>query len=185
MVAYDKWDADNAWKSGNAAFLRAWVSDYSLIANHTPPDNVTKFGVTSLPGGSAGRADTLGGNGLAASRTSAHPREAIELIRFLLRKDALFMRASANSEEPKEQELYDLPEILNPYPQLAASRRRPGHVVTRPSIVAGVKYEEVSRAYIRALHSVLTGEETPSAAAAALEKELIQITNFRVRSPSN
>jgi len=56
--------ADNAWKSGNAAFLRAWVSDYSLIANHTPPDNATKFGVTSLPGGSAGRADTLGGKRL-------------------------------------------------------------------------------------------------------------------------
>jgi trehalose/maltose transport system substrate-binding protein len=185
VVAYDKWDADNAWKSGNAAFLRAWVSDYSLIANHTPPDNATKFGVTSLPGGSAGRADTLGGNGLAVSRTSAHPREAIELIQFLRRKDALFMRASANSKEPKEQELHDLPEILNPYPQLAAARRRPGLVVTRPSIVSGVKYEEVSRAYIRALHSVLTGEETPSAAAAALEKELIQITNFRVRSPSN
>jgi trehalose/maltose transport system substrate-binding protein len=185
VVAYEKWDADNAWKSGNAAFLRAWVSDYSLIANHAPPDNSTKFGVTSLPAGSAGRADTLGGNGLAISRTSAHPREAIELVRFLLRRDALFMHASANSEPPKEQELYDLPEILNPYPRLAASRQHPGLVVMRPSIVSGAKYEDVSRAYIRALHSVLTGEETPSAAAAALEKELIQITSFRVGSPSN
>jgi trehalose/maltose transport system substrate-binding protein len=185
VVAYQKWDADNAWKSGNAAFLRAWVSDYSLLANHAVPDNATKFGVTSLPGGSAGRADTLGGNGLAVSRTSAHPQEAIELVRFLLRRDALFMRASANSETPKEQELYDLPEILDPYPQLAASRPHPGLVVTRPSTVSGAKYEDVSRAYIQALHSVLTGEETPSAAAAALEKELIQITNFRVGSPSH
>jgi trehalose/maltose transport system substrate-binding protein len=185
VVAYEKWDADNAWKAGNAAFLRAWASDYSLIANHTPPDNATKFGVTSLPGGSAGRADTLGGNGLAVSRTSAHPREAIELVRFLLRRDALFMRASANSEAPREQELRDLPAILNPYPQLASSRPHSGNVVTRPSIVSGVKYEDVSRAYIRALHSVLTGEETPSAAAAALEKALIQITNFRVGLPSN
>jgi trehalose/maltose transport system substrate-binding protein len=184
VVAYEKWDADNAWKLGNAAFLRAWVSDYSLIANHTPPNNVAAFGVTSLPGGSAGRADTLGGNGLAVSRTSAHPREAIELVRFLLRRDALFMRASANSEAPKEQELHDLPEILNPYPQLAAPRQNPGLVVTRPSIVSGVKYEDVSRAYIRALHSVLTGEVVPSAAATALEKELIQITNFTVGSPS-
>jgi trehalose/maltose transport system substrate-binding protein len=185
VVAYDKWDSDNAWKSGNAAFLRAWVSDYSLIANHTPPDNAAKFGVTSMPGGNAGRADTLGGNGLAVSRTSAHPQEAIQLIRFLLRRDALFMRASANSEPPKEQELRDLPEILNPYPQLAASRQRTGLVVTRPSIVSGSKYEDVSRAYIRALHSVLTGEAPPSAAAAALEKELMQITNFRVGLPSN
>ena len=185
VVAYEKWDADNVWDSGRAAFHRGWVSDYSLVVFHTPPGNATQYGVTSLPGGSAGQADTLGGSGLAVSQTSAHPQEAIELIRFLLRRDALFKRASANSEVPKEQELYDLPEILEPYPQLAASRQQRGSVVARPSIVSGEKYEDVSRAYIRALHSVLTGEKTPSMAAAALEKELIQITGFRPGSPSN
>ncbi len=123
VLAYEKWDAENVWKSGNAAFHRAWVSDYSLLSVHTPPGNATQFGGTSLPGGSAGRADTLGGNGLAVSRTSAHPREALELIRFLLRS--------------------------------------------------------------RALHSVLTGEEIPSVAAAALEKQLIQITGFKPTSLSN
>jgi len=185
VLAYEKWDAENVWKSGNAAFHRAWVSDYSLLSVHTPPGNATQFGVTSLPGGSAGRADTLGGNGLAVSRTSAHPREALELIRFLLRRDAELLRARASSEPPKEQELYDLPEILEPYPQLAASRQHPGRVVARPSIVSGEKYEDVSRAYIRALHSVLTGEEIPSVAAAALEKQLIQITGFKPTSLSN
>ncbi len=185
VVAYEKWDAENVWRSGKAAFHRAWVSDYSLLTFHTPPGNATYFGVTSLPGGSAARVDTLGGNGLAVSRTSAHPREALELIRFLLRRNAELMRASANSEAPKEQELYDLPEILEPYRQLAASRQHPGRVVARPSIVSGEKYEDVSRAYIRALHSVLTGEESPSAAAAALEKELIQITGFRPGLPPN
>src|SRR5467141_287688 len=106
VVAYEKWDAENFWSSGKAAFHRAWVSDYSLIAFHTPPGNATLSGVTSLPGGSAGRAGTLGGNGLAVSRTSRHTREALELIRFLLRRDARLMRASANSEAPKEPELY-------------------------------------------------------------------------------
>jgi len=185
VVAYEKWDAENFWSSGKAAFHRAWVSDYSLIAFHTPPGNATLSGVTSLPGGSAGRAGTLGGNGLAVSRTSRHTREALELIRFLLRRDARLMRASANSEAPKEPELYDLPEILEPYPQLAASRQHPGRVVARPSIVSGEKYENVSRAYTRALHSVLTGEEIPSVAAASLEKELVQITGFRPGPPSN
>lgn len=185
VVAYEKWDAENVWNSGKAAFHRAWVSNYSLTNVYRPPDNATQYGVTSMPGGSAGRADTLGGNGLAVSRTSAHTREALELIRFLLRRDAELMRASANSEAPKEQELYDLPEILEPYPQLAASRQQRGSVVARPSIVSGEKYEDVSRAYIRALHSVLTGEKTPSVAAPALEKELVQITGFRPGSPSN
>jgi len=57
--------------------------------------------------------------------------------------------------------------------------------VARPSIDSGEKYEDVSRAYIRALHSVLTGEEIPSVAAAALEKQLIQITGFKPTSLSN
>jgi trehalose/maltose transport system substrate-binding protein len=185
VVAYEKWDAENVWLSGRAAFHRGWVSDYSLIAFHRPPSNAGGYGVTSLPGGSAGRTDTLGGNGLAVSRTSAHPREALELIRFLLRRDAHPMRASTNSEALKGPELYDLPEILEPYPEFAASRQHPGRVVARPSIVSREKYEDVSRAYIRALHSVLTGEETPSVAATALEKELIQITGFTPGPPSN
>ena len=180
-----KSDAENVWRSGKAAFHRAWVSDYSLLAVHRPPGNAALYGVTSLPGGSAARADTLGGNGLAVSRTSVHPRESLELIRFLLRRDARLMRASANSQPPKEQQLYALPEILKPYPQYAASTQNAGRVVARPSIVSGEKYEAVSRAYIRALHSVLSGEEVPSVAAAALEKELIQITGFRPGSPSN
>jgi trehalose/maltose transport system substrate-binding protein len=183
VVAYGKSDADNVWFSGKAAFLRAWVSDYSLATWHTPPANATQYGVTSVPGGSAGRAGTLGGNGLAISRTSAHPREALELIRFLRRRDIQLRGALEHSEPPKELELYELPAILDPYPRLANSRQHGGGVVTRPSIVAGQKYEDVTRAYIRALHSVLTGEKMPSVAAADLEKELVEITGFRTSPP--
>jgi hypothetical protein len=93
------------------------------------------------------------------------------------------MRASANSEVSKQQELYDLPEILEPYPQLAAAWQHRGSVVVRPSIVSGEKYEDVSRAYILALHSVLTREQTPSAAAAALEKKLVELTGFSTGPP--
>ncbi len=184
VVGYEKWDAENVWRSGRAAFHRAWVSDYSLISLPMPPVNTTKYGVTSMPGGSAGRVGTLGGSGLAVSRTSAHPREALELIRFLVRRDRL-MRASLNPDPPKQQELYSLPEIMEPYPRLPALGENRGRVVARPSIVSGEKYEDVSRAYIRALHSVLTGEEIPSVAAATLEKELRQITGFKTGSPSN
>ena len=183
VVAYGKFDAENVWFSGKAAFHRAWGSDYSLFTWHTPPGNATQFGVTSVPGGRAGRASTLGGNGLAVSRTSAHPREALELVRFLLRRDVQLRRASEHSEPPKELELYELPAILEPYPQLAKLSRPRGSVVARPSIVTGQKYEDVSRAYIREVHSALTGDKTASAAAADLEKELVEITGFKTGPP--
>jgi trehalose/maltose transport system substrate-binding protein len=185
VIAHAKWDAHNVWESGKAVFLRSWASDYSLINLHTLLGNVTDYGVTSVPGGRAGRASTLGGNGLAVSRSSAHPREALELIRFLRRRDVQLIRASEHSEPPKTLELFELPAILELYPQLAKVRHQGGSVVARPSIVAGQKYEDVSRAYIRAAHSVLTGEKMPAAAAAGLENELIEITGFKKGPPPN
>ena len=184
VVAYEKWDAENMWISGKAAFYRGWTSDYSLINLDKLPENATQYGITSLPGGRAGSANALGGNGLAVSRTSGHSREALEMIRFLLRRDAELLRAAEHAEIPKGRELYELPDILRPYPQLAKMEERGGRVVARPSIVAGEKYEEVSRAYIRALHAVLTGEKSAPVAAAELEKELVQITGLRPGPPS-
>ena len=69
------------------------------------------------------------------------------------------------------------------FPELAGLRQGGGGVVSRPSVVAGQKYEDVTRAYIRALHSVLTGEKVASEAVAALEKELVQVTGFKPGPP--
>ena len=183
VVAYGKWDAENMWSQGNAAFLRSWASDYSLISLQKPPGNATRFGITSVPGSAAGRASALGGNGLAVPLTSAHPAEALRMIEFLRRRDVQSRRAREHAEPPREQELFELPVILEPYPQLAKLGRRGGDVVARPSIVTGRKYEDVTRAYIRAVHSVLTGEKLASVAAADLEKQLARITGFRPGPP--
>ena len=184
VTAYAKWDAENAWSSGKAAFLRGWASDYSLISLHKPPAGTTDFGVTSIPGGRDGRAAALGGNGLAVSRFSSHPREAMELLRYLRRRDVQFLHATEDSEPSKDFQLYELPAVLQLYPQLGKLRQGGGGVVSRPSIPAGQKYEEVSRAYIEALHAVLTRERAPAAAAVELEKELMAITGFKPGKPS-
>jgi trehalose/maltose transport system substrate-binding protein len=56
-------------------------------------------------------------------------------------------------------------------------------MVSRPSAVSGKKYEDVTEAYFRAVHSVLTGEKSAPEAAAALESELVRITGFKTGSP--
>jgi trehalose/maltose transport system substrate-binding protein len=193
VTAYGLWDAQNLWGSGNAAFLRGWQSDYSVLTGGWPfsgalspasTGSSAQIGVTSVPGGTAGRASTLGGNGLAISRTSAHPREALELIRFLMQGDAQLTSGKEHSVPAQEVEFYELPAMLDPYPQLAKFKERRAGLVARPSIVAGEKYEQVSRAYIGAVHSVLTGEKIASVAAADLEKRLVEITGFSLGSPS-
>ena len=57
-------------------------------------------------------------------------------------------------------------------------------VVARPSTVAGERYEEVSRAYIQAVRSVLLGQSRAPEAAASLEQELVRITGFKPGPPS-
>ena len=184
VVSYGKWDADNVWISGKTAFHRGWASDISLATGlTTPPAGATRYGVTSVPGGRAGRASTLGGNGLSVSRASTHAREAVELIQFLRRRDLERARDTARLEPPARLELRELPVGLKPFSPTGESEPRGGRVVARPSVVAGQRYEEVTRAYIREVRSVLTGEQAPAAAAQALERELTSITGFRSGPP--
>jgi trehalose/maltose transport system substrate-binding protein len=185
VVSYAKWDADNAWNAGKTAFLRGWASDHSLVTGLTPPPaGTTRYGVTSVPGGRVGRAGTLGGNGLAVSRASTHAREAIELIRFLRQRDVERARDYARAEPPARLELRELPPALNPFSQLAESTHPASAVVARPSAVAGARYEDVTKAYIREVRSVLTGEKPAAEAAEALEQDLTAITGFRRGPPA-
>ena len=121
---------------------------------------------------------------MAVSRFSAHPREALELIRYLIRRDLQVKRASVISEPPTLPELYNLPEVLEPNPHfnLLSQAFRSG-IVSRPSNVTGKKYQDVTDAYISAVHSVLTGEKGAPEAAAALENELVRITGFKKGPP--
>jgi trehalose/maltose transport system substrate-binding protein len=183
IVGYEEWDALNVWVAGDAAFMRNWPTAYvDSQAAGSPIRN--RFDIALLPAGKAGRVGTLGGAGLAVSRFSAHPREAVELVRYLSRRDVQVKRSSVLSVPPTLPELYNLPEVLEPNPRFAllSQALRTG-IVSRPSTVTGKKYEVVTGAYIQAVHSVLTGEKSAPEAAADLEKELIRITGFKKGPP--
>jgi len=184
VVGYREWDSLNVWVAGDAAFMRNWPSAYAdSQAAGSPIRN--KFDVALLPGGAAGRVGTLGGWGLAISRFSAHLREALELVRYLTRRDVQVKRSRVLSLPPTLPELYNLPEVLelNPRFDLVSQAFRTGFVL-RPSNVTGKKYQEVTDAYIEAVHSVLMGEKSAPKAAAALQNELIHITGFKTGRPS-
>jgi len=136
-----------------------------------------------MPGGRAGRVGTLGGFGLAISRSSAHRREAVALIRFLVGRE---LRSAAYRSDPQtaaEPQLYDVPQVLQAYVPSSQRSKHSSRLISRPSNVTGHSYEEVSRAYFKAVHSVLTGERNAPIAAAALEKQLVAITGFKTGPP--
>ena len=136
-----------------------------------------------MPGGRGRRVGTLGGYGLAVSRSSAHPREAVALIRFLLAKELQLKTEPAHHELATEPELYQLPQVLQAYAASPQPNQQGSQLVSRPSNVTGQTYEAVTEAYVRAVHFVLTGERSAPMAAAALEKQLIAITGFKAGPP--
>jgi len=182
VIAYREPDSMNAWASGRTAFWRTWQWKYRLTHwdESALPD---KSGYTSVPRGTGGRAGTLGGTGLAVSRFSAHPQEAMALLRFLIREERASEENVAEVRQSSGPELYDLPSLLSPGPSSAKSGQPRGYLVSRPSIVAGQAYEQVTKAYMQAVHSVLTKERNAPEAAAALEKELVEITGFKTGPP--
>src|ERR1700719_1672414 len=97
VVEYEEWDALNVWVAGDAAFMRNWPTAYvDRRAARSPIRN--DFATTLLPGGKAGRVGTLGGAGLAVSRFSAHPREALKLVRYLCSRNVQVKRSRLLSE---------------------------------------------------------------------------------------
>jgi trehalose/maltose transport system substrate-binding protein len=181
VVGYQEWDTLNVWVGGDAAFMRNWPTAYP--ATRAASSSIRKeFDVTLLPGGKSDRVGTLGGAGLAVSRFSPHPREALELVRYLSGRDVQVKRARALSEPPTLPSLYDLPEVLEPNPRFALLSQafRTG-LASRPSAATGRKYADVTEAYIRGVHAVLTRETSAPQAAAAMEKELVRITGFSAR----
>ena len=183
VIGYQEWDALNLWVGGDAAFMRNWPTAY--VDSQAAASSIrNKFDITPLPAGQAGRVGTLGGAGLAVSRFSGHPREAVALVRYLSSQGVQVERSRVLSEPPTQPELYKLPEVLERNPRFAVlSQAFLTGTVSRPSAVTGKKYEDVTEAYIRSVHAVLTGERSAPEAAAALENELVRITGFKKGSP--
>jgi trehalose/maltose transport system substrate-binding protein len=178
VIGFREVEAEKVWRAGNAAFMRSWPSSY-IPSQERGSEARDRFDITFMPGGAAGRADVLGENALAVSRYSRRADEAIALVRYLSRRDVQLTRSRTTSMPPTLPDLYDDPEVMKANAYYAPLKQVfLGGALSRPSSVSGRKYAEVSRAYMRAVHSVLTRQRRAAAAVAALDRELRWITGF-------
>jgi trehalose/maltose transport system substrate-binding protein len=176
VISYTTSDAENIfWIAGNAAFQIEWALTYEVGVQDKPYRD--KVGVTSLPAGKSARVADVGAYSLGISRTAAHRAEAVQLIRFLLAKQAQSRAATHVEKSGRKAEYFEVPLVMGHiYPWWCQSGDTAGSaIVLRPSTVSGSKYEAVSKAYSQSLHSVLTHQSTAPVALAALESELIRI----------
>jgi trehalose/maltose transport system substrate-binding protein len=185
VTSLQEWDAVNDfYHPGRSAFYRGWARSYLLSVRDNPSIR-DQIGMTNVPAGKNAQAATLGGFGLGISRSSRHTTEALQLIRFLVHREIKLEESRSDHESRNGLELYDPTAILRTNRNSAGDGQQPvSGVVARPSTVAGEKYEEVSRAYIEAVRSVLLGQSRAPEAAASLEQELARITGFKPGPPS-
>jgi len=192
-VEYREFDATNVFDSGRAAFARVWGAEPRGFSTNREQLRLThgggklpvgKVGYTTLPSGSTASAGTLGGLGLAVSKHSLHPREDAALIRFLLREQIESIEKGAVPNLSTQVVVYDVAPIVDSHDNPEKSGPLKAIVISRPSSVAARSYEQVTRAYFGAVHSVLTGQRHAPESAAELEKDLVKITGFRTGPPA-
>ena len=174
VTAYKEWDAFNVWQAGKAAFMRNWPNAY-VAARAENSGTKDRFDIAPLPGGRAGSATTLGGQGYGVSRHSLHPREAAMLVRFLTSRNEEARRCRKSANPPTIPELFEDPEVLARNPYLSKVLLAFRHAAVRPSRQAGKVYPDVSRAYFEAVNAVLSHTKSAPQAASDLQKQLTQI----------
>lgn len=178
VLNYAEEDSRGVFQSGNAVFMRNWPYAWSL-ANAPDSPVKGKVGIAVLPQGAgqaARHAAALGGQHLAVSRYSAHPKEAADLVRYLTGAEEQKRRALKGSFNPTRKSLYDDPELLKALPFLKDFEAVLENAVARPSTVTGAKYSRAASEYIRAVHNTLAGKGTAEENLASLEKQLERIS---------
>lgn len=175
VIAHGPEDSRRIWQEGNAAFMRNWTYAYNLSAQDGSAVQ-DLFGLAPLPAGSERAAATLGGWSLAVSQYSDNPEAATALALFLTSAEQQTFRALEGGFAPTALSVYDQQEMQDsPNAPLFAQTFETlstNSATPRPSTVAGDRYNDVSRLYANAVHSVLRGEADARIALDDLEFDL-------------
>jgi trehalose/maltose transport system substrate-binding protein len=190
VTTYTEDDARKVWQAGNAAFMRNWP--YAYVLGQGGPDGTLEtkikglFDVTTLPAGDSGSsAATLGGWQLGVSAYSQHPKEAEQLLLYLIRPDTEKTNAIKLSWLPTIKAIYSDPEVAAQRPFMAKLGPVFENAIPRPSAIVGSKYTEISTAYYGAVHDVITGKTDTQSALDDLELKLRNIlgSDYKLGAP--
>lgn len=173
VLNYDEESSRAVFEIGKAVFLRSWPyvwgtsqAEGSLVAG--------KVGVAALPVGAEGEKSSgcLGPAYLGVSKYSETKEAAVSLIRYMTGAADQKRRAIQGAYNPTVAALYEDAEVLAKLPFLKDTEAAFADSIARPSAVTGANYNQVSQAFSKSVHAVLTGDEQPAAAVAALAAQL-------------
>lgn len=173
VLSYREQDAQEAWQTGNAVFMRNWPYAYGL---GNGDDSVIRgrFDVVPLPLGEGGTrsAATLRSWNVAVSRYSRSKTAAVSLARHLSSFEIQKDRAINLTQLPTRVALYTDPEVAAAAPIILRWQRMFQNAVPRPSAPTRTSYNEVSANFWFAVHNTLSGKGTAEENLATLEGQL-------------
>jgi multiple sugar transport system substrate-binding protein len=184
---FEETDADIAFDSGQAAFMRGWDSSYSNAVSAASSLHADQVGVElppafqpdSGPGWSA-----LGGWGLFINPHTRNLQAALTFVKWIAGPQAQWILATQYSEIPANASVRDNPAVIarSPVLQAAANAR----VVSRPSDT--VNYPQVSEAIHAGIYAALPGPgsagENPCVALVQAARALDPGVTGRLQCPA-
>lgn len=172
ITGYTVPDAAAIFNSGNAAFFRAWPSNYVEANNEEVSSVVGNVGVTTLPEGTDGSYSCLGGWHVAVSSFSSHKEEAKLFAKFFSSEKANKIRALAGGNLPAVKSVYDDEEVKEARPYFEYLKPCAENAVPRPKTAY---YEEVSSAVQQGISEVLAGTTSVEDAQSVMQSTIEEI----------
>lgn len=179
VTGFNEEDSRQFWQRGDAVFLRNWPYVYAL-ATADDSSVAGNVGVARLPAGpgSSGRSvGVLGGWSLGVSAYSDHPEEAVMAAAFFASERIQKMRAVDESFTPTIESLYEDQDVLdaNPFYDIVGMRELLAAAVPRPAAQTAQAYFDISQAFYRSVHDVLTGRSSAEAAIEVLALDVEEL----------
>ncbi|GBQ20377.1 extracellular solute-binding protein [Gluconacetobacter sacchari] len=156
VLSDDEEAARGVFQDGHAVFMRNWVYAWAL-ANDPQSPIAGKVGVAPLPRARASE-PPRGVDGtvyLGMARGTAHPAEALSLMRYLTSRAVERARVVTGAYIPARRSLLDEPDVRAALPVLATIRSALLHPVLRPMAQTGVDYPRVAWLAANGFHDAL------------------------------
>lgn len=162
-------DVRNAFSAGSAAFALNWTYMYNLANDPKQSKVAGQVGVVASPGmGGVATSGVNGGMGIAVTRSSKHPDEALAYALWMASKPMQDKYAALSL--PMWKSSFQDPNITKTSPELfAAANTEFTNLVVRPVVPY---YTALSGALQVALQEALTGKKTPKDALDAVAAKL-------------
>ena len=154
-------DVRNTFSAGSAAFALNWTYMYNLANDPAQSKVAGQVGVVASPGmGATATSGVNGGMGIAVTRSSKHPDEAVQYALWMASKP--MQDKYAQLSLPMWKSSFDDPKITGSAPELfAAAKIEFTNLVVRPVVPY---YTALSSALQVALQEALTGRKSPKQA---------------------